>query len=448
MTGTDAILAVPSSSQSRRRRRAEPHQQQKEQQQQQQQQSVTVTTQTHYRDDNDNSSQQYYDDSDDDANDKDHSHRHDEERIFKGSCSFGKFVLNPCLCLFNAIISCIQRWRWRFRRKIKIKSGTGPGGGGRQTSITPLLLDLLLLLFATTTLLSMTGLLSLQIRRFLSFSSSSTSSGRPLTDEIVNQIPVTITIFEFDGVDIGGWSHLRRFFRPTASLNSSLMDEPDFGGLSMLQKRNIDVAETDSKQKQKQLQLSSSLHSTKLLSPPRSIHPEDEQLSMEYWEELNLDDPHLHSYDHHPEELEDRDLTCHQTNWAKRYYPACNSIHEIGLVQDYDTKRANKPGYDQAFDSFYINHGHYRDVWVIHQPVPEDVKTVLKMSRWKHAYEPRTYWNTLADAMVMERLTASPRIVDIYGHCGTAVWVEVCTSCVYSTSVLKLFSVMLLCYLL
>jgi len=117
-------------------------------------------------------------------------------------------------------------------------------------------------------------------------------------------------------------------------------------------------------------------------------------------------------------------LTCHQTNWAKRYYPACNSIHEIGLVQDYDTKRANKPGYDQAFDSFYINHGHYRDVWVIHQPVPEDVKTVLKMSRWKHAYEPRTYWNTLADAMVMERLTASPRIVDIYGHCGTAVWVE------------------------
>ena len=24
----------------------------------------------------------------------------------------------------------------------------------------------------------------------------------------------------------------------------------------------------------------------------------------------------------------------------------------------------------------------------------------------------------------MERLTASPRIVDIYGHCGTSVWVE------------------------
>jgi hypothetical protein len=24
----------------------------------------------------------------------------------------------------------------------------------------------------------------------------------------------------------------------------------------------------------------------------------------------------------------------------------------------------------------------------------------------------------------MERLTASPRIIDIFGHCGTAVWVE------------------------
>ena len=62
---------------------------------------------------------------------------------------------------------------------------------------------------------------------------------------------------------------------------------------------------------------------------------------------------------------------------------------------------------------------------MVNQHLTEDVKSVLKIMRWKHPYGARAYWNTLADAMVMERLTASPRIVDIYGHCGTAVWVEV-----------------------
>ena len=415
MVGTDAVL--PPSGQNRRRRRTEAHQQREQQQQQQQQQY-----------DDNSFHHQYYDDSDDDDDDK--GHRHDEERIFKGSCSFGQFVLNPCLCLFNAAISCIQLWR--FRRKGKI---SGACVSGRQV---------LLLLFVTAiTMLAITDL-SLPIPRFLSllFSSSITSSGRPLTDEVVNQIPIMIPISEFDGVDIGGWTHLRRFFRPTAPLDTSLMREPDFGDLSMLQKRNVDVDETDSKQKQ--LQLSSSLHNKELLSPPRLIHPDDEKLAARYWKELNKADPYLHSYDHHPEELEDRAQTCRKMNWAKRYYPSCNSVHEIALVQDYDPKRAKKAGDDQTFDSFYINHGYYRDVWVVHQSIPVDVKSVLKITRWKHKYGSRTYWNTLADAMVMERLTASPRIVDIYGHCGTAVWVEVC-DCSFMYTFRKMIFVCYVC---
>ena len=59
----------------------------------------------------------------------------------------------------------------------------------------------------------------------------------------------------------------------------------------------------------------------------------------------------------------------------------------------------------------------------MHQPSIDD-KSILKTVRWKHDYHRSTYAETLMDALVMERLTHSPRIVDIWGHCGSAVWVE------------------------
>jgi len=99
-------------------------------------------------------------------------------------------------------------------------------------------------------------------------------------------------------------------------------------------------------------------------------------------------------------------------------------MHELIIGVDYDEDLAKRPGDDQFYDSFYISHGAFRDVWVIHQPFPEGVKSALKMTRYKHDYNYRTFWNTLNDALVMERLTGSPRIVDIFGHCGGTVMVE------------------------
>ena len=101
-------------------------------------------------------------------------------------------------------------------------------------------------------------------------------------------------------------------------------------------------------------------------------------------------------------------------------------MHELTLSEDYDQERAKRPGYDRSYDYFYISHGSYRDVWVIEQPFPENTKSALKMTRYKHDFNLDTFRNTLNDALVMERLTGSPRIVDIFGHCGGTVWVEVC----------------------
>ena len=49
---------------------------------------------------------------------------------------------------------------------------------------------------------------------------------------------------------------------------------------------------------------------------------------------------------------------------------------------------------------------------------------VLKTIRWGFPESYKNIQTVLRDALVMERLSASPRIVDIYGHCGTSVWVE------------------------
>ena len=53
-----------------------------------------------------------------------------------------------------------------------------------------------------------------------------------------------------------------------------------------------------------------------------------------------------------------------------------------------------------------------------------NLKTVVKTSRYEHDFNAGIFQSTLRDALVMERLTSSPRIVNIYGHCGATVWVE------------------------
>ena len=71
-----------------------------------------------------------------------------------------------------------------------------------------------------------------------------------------------------------------------------------------------------------------------------------------------------------------------------------------------------------------IRSGSYRDVFSIHED-QYDIITVLKAQRYHgNPFTIDRYEFIRNDAMVMERLTASPRIVDIYGHCGTSVLTE------------------------
>lgn len=84
-----------------------------------------------------------------------------------------------------------------------------------------------------------------------------------------------------------------------------------------------------------------------------------------------------------------------------------------------------------------FRHGYYRDAWLIPNPINpgenESVPTdfVLKQTRLPeddddeyHLPSHKSFSKTEREAIIMERLTASPRIVNIYGYCGLSVLSE------------------------
>jgi hypothetical protein len=337
----------------------------------------------------------YYDDSNDE---KGHHRLLGDERIFKGSCSLGKFFLNPCLCMYNTLLS----YWWKFRRKQLDL---------RTTIKTCIVISLVIIVVPPT--------LQSSILSLFSFSISSPSSIRPLNDRHVDRIAVRIPSLDQDDgePDIGGWKHFLRFILPEGRIDLSANGDkkevegykkPDFGSLKLHDNPPFEIR---------------NLHLDQEERPARSILPNDEELAEKYWYRTHGDHG-LKSYYEQAESLEDRKTKCRRPSWKYAYYPSCNSFHEVDLSRDYGMDQGlSLAGDDQFFDTFFISHGYYRDVWVLHNP-PLDEKSILKISRWKHDYGPSTYYNTLMDAQVMERLTHSPRIVDIYGHCGSAVLVE------------------------
>eukprot|EP00586_Coscinodiscus_wailesii_P018368 CAMPEP_0172497374 /NCGR_PEP_ID=MMETSP1066-20121228/99037_1 /TAXON_ID=671091 /ORGANISM="Coscinodiscus wailesii, Strain CCMP2513" /LENGTH=363 /DNA_ID=CAMNT_0013270107 /DNA_START=655 /DNA_END=1746 /DNA_ORIENTATION=- len=117
-------------------------------------------------------------------------------------------------------------------------------------------------------------------------------------------------------------------------------------------------------------------------------------------DKFNFDD------DRFRKKLDKSHTTCKQFPWHKLYHPTCNLFHEFPLLD------------------FYVgSHGYFRDAWM---PTEESLEqdAVLKSLRFKHKYGANSFENVRKDALVMERLTASPRIANIYGHCGTSVTTE------------------------
>jgi len=100
--------------------------------------------------------------------------------------------------------------------------------------------------------------------------------------------------------------------------------------------------------------------------------------------------------------------TCRRLPWHRNYFPNCNVFHEIEIIKG---------------ENRYLGEGAYREAYLQHETF--DPQLVVKVQRYRHnPFITDRYEFIRMDALVMERLTSSPRIADIYGHCATSIYSE------------------------
>ena len=138
---------------------------------------------------------------------------------------------------------------------------------------------------------------------------------------------------------------------------------------------------------------------------------------------------------------------CVPAIWHTQSFPNCNDVHEIdlkfmlptrsssgrrrrsyGMIVNDDEDLNNHEASSSIERPHYISSGMWRDVWsVTPRWVPgllSEQRAVLKMIKQEHDVTFRNLDRHRRDAMVMERLTSSPNVVSIYGHCGNTVLTE------------------------
>jgi serine/threonine protein kinase len=121
-------------------------------------------------------------------------------------------------------------------------------------------------------------------------------------------------------------------------------------------------------------------------------------------------------------DMEELPQGCVLSDWQKLSFPTCNSIHEIDLRSELGIHRKGETHNSQT--RRYIGSGLWRDVWRIPSHEGSEDYVVLKLMKGEHDVDSRNLDRHRRDAMTMERLTASPYIVSIYGHCGNTVLTE------------------------
>jgi len=103
-----------------------------------------------------------------------------------------------------------------------------------------------------------------------------------------------------------------------------------------------------------------------------------------------------------------RHHSCRRVSWHRLNNPNCNIIHENPL-----------------FNSSVVSHGAYNHVFKLTDRVIGN--NIVKTLRYKkkRRFDYKYYEKKRIDALVMERLTSSPRIANIFGYCGTTITQEV-----------------------
>ena len=112
---------------------------------------------------------------------------------------------------------------------------------------------------------------------------------------------------------------------------------------------------------------------------------------------------------------------CVRPEWQKFNFPNCNEMHEIDLLSILIRSESG----DTTTDGIgYVDSGLWRSVWAVDPRPVMRMPVVLKMMKQKHEVDQRNIDRHRRDALVMERLTYSPNVVDIYSYCANSVLTE------------------------
>jgi len=104
--------------------------------------------------------------------------------------------------------------------------------------------------------------------------------------------------------------------------------------------------------------------------------------------------------------------------WQSKSYPVCNSIHELGVLGGSATA---------VSEMHYIGTGAYRSTHFIpnQHAIPDSLEpdfVVLKLLHLEKEneipFDPRAFEMHRVDALISQKMTASPYVLDIYGYCG------------------------------
>jgi serine/threonine protein kinase len=113
---------------------------------------------------------------------------------------------------------------------------------------------------------------------------------------------------------------------------------------------------------------------------------------------------------------------CVRPAWHAYSFPTCNDIHEVDLRRILKVRTAHPKSVPHQRLG-YVSAGLWRSVWAVFARNETEV-SVLKVMKGEHEVDRRNVDRHRRDALVMERLTAAPNVVDMYGFCGNTVLTE------------------------
>ena len=105
-------------------------------------------------------------------------------------------------------------------------------------------------------------------------------------------------------------------------------------------------------------------------------------------------------------------------DWQTTFHPSCNGVHEIGLAD------LGEDNGDNAI--LFGTKGYWRNAWKVdliggRNEIRDKDTVVLKTLKIRHRFEEAHFEHDRIDAVAMERLTASPHVINVFGFCGHSV---------------------------